>query len=96
VLLQNVSGHTSARYARVLALHIGEEYNDPWHEKAMFWCDLFFIDGTMHGERGLREAGELLFEALHIWSHNGIVLLGKHFVSPGQVYFHIGEAVRED
>jgi hypothetical protein len=54
VLLQNVSGHPSARYARVLALHIGAEYNDPWHEKAMFWCDLYFIDGTMRDERGLR------------------------------------------
>jgi hypothetical protein len=27
---------------------------------------------------------------------NRIVLLGKHFVSPGQVCFHIGEAERED
>jgi hypothetical protein len=45
---------------------------------------------------GLGEVDEFLFEALHRWSDNGIVLLGKHFISPGQVCFHIGEAERED
>jgi hypothetical protein len=45
---------------------------------------------------GLGEVDEFLFEALHRWSDNGIVLLGKHFVSRGQVCFHIGEAERED
>ena len=41
---------------------------------------------------GLGEVDEFLFEALHRWSDNGIVLHGKHFVSPGQVCFHIADS----